>query len=128
MICKNKKCKKDFQKRNHDKRDKNKFCSSKCALTFVRTPTHQIMAAKKSALVMIAKYRGTGTKTYVKENGRHQHRVVMERIIGRKLGKKEIVHHIDGNKKNNDPSNLQLFKNQAEHISHHLKEGNGKLK
>lgn len=56
--------------------------------------------------------------TYVKLNGRHEHRVVMEKIVGRKLSKDEVVHHIDGNKHNNDPSNLQLM-SQSEHMRIH---------
>jgi len=44
----------------------------------------------------------------------------MEKMIGRKLRKGEIVHHKDGNKKNNKPSNLKLCKNQAEHAGLHL--------
>jgi hypothetical protein len=82
---------------------------------------HQVEAGKKGALVNIEKYRGTGTKAYVKENGENQHRIVMERMIGRKLKKNEVVHHIDENKKNNDPKNLLLFKNQSEHASYHIK-------
>ena len=58
-------------------------------------------------------------KTYQKYHGKHTHRVVMEQMIGRPLKKGEIVHHIDGNKRNNDPSNLMLFKNQSEHCKYH---------
>lgn len=131
LKCKGINCKKSFVKRispypSANKRDKNKFCSSKCALSVVRTKEHQSNAAKKAALVIIVKYRGTGTKTYVKENGRHQHRVVMERTLGRKLKKGEIVHHIDFNKKNNHLNNLILFKNQNEHARHHAKLKNKK--
>jgi hypothetical protein len=36
------------------------------------------------------------------------------------------VHHIDGNKRNNDPSNLQVM-TQSEHIKLHLREGGGRL-
>jgi hypothetical protein len=43
------------------------------------------------------------------------HRLVMEKKIGRYLTPIERVHHIDGNKQNNNPDNLQLFKNQSEH-------------
>ncbi len=99
--------------------EKGLYCSSRCALAAVRTRKHQSDAGKKGALVKIAQLRGTGTKTYVKEYGRHQHRVVMERMIGRRLRKGEVVHHIDENKKNNHPSNLVLFKSQAEHARHH---------
>lgn len=47
-----------------------------------------------------------------------QHRLVMERHLGRTLSPKEIVHHIDGNKQNNHIENLYLFASQAEHMSH----------
>jgi hypothetical protein len=78
------------------------------------------MAAKKAGLVIIAKYRGTG-KSYIVEMGRHQHRIVAEKKIGRKLKKGEIVHHKDGNPQNNKPNNL-LVMTQAEHAALHLKE------
>lgn len=39
----------------------------------------------------------------------YEHRVVMEKILGRKLGKYETVHHKDGNKANNSPDNLELW-------------------
>lgn len=48
-----------------------------------------------------------------------EHRYVMEQFLGRKLTKAEVVHHIDGNKRNNDISNLMLFANQAEHLKYH---------
>ncbi len=38
-----------------------------------------------------------------------QHRFIMEGIIGRPLAITEDVHHKDGNKSNNDPSNLVLI-------------------
>lgn len=46
----------------------------------------------------------------VRHNGRqvHEHRVVMESIIGRPLVRPEHVHHIDGDKLNNAPGNLVL--------------------
>lgn len=39
----------------------------------------------------------------------YYHRHVMEKYLGRKLDKKEHVHHIDGNRANNDIKNLQLL-------------------
>jgi hypothetical protein len=47
--------------------------------------------------------------------------VIAEQVIGRPLAKGEIVHHIDGNKQNNDPSNLQVM-TQSEHMKLHLAE------
>ena len=57
--------------------------------------------------------------TYKKNLGRHEHRVVMEKIIGRPLKSDELVHHIDGNQHNNDPSNLQLVSHE-EHARIHF--------
>lgn len=50
-----------------------------------------------------------------------EHRLVMEKKIGRYLKKNESVHHIDGNKLNNSSENLMLFKNNSEHMKYHAK-------
>ena len=50
------------------------------------------------------KQRGRGDgKTYIKFLGRHLHRVVAEKMIGRVLKPGEVVHHLDGNIRNNCP-------------------------
>ena len=58
-------------------------------------------------------------KGYTKYYGKHEHRVVAEWMLDRKLLPEEVVHHIDKNKRNNSPSNLMIFKNQKEHAKHH---------
>lgn len=40
-------------------------------------------------------------------------------MIGRPLEEREVVHHIDLNAKNNDPTNLYLFHEGGEHIGVH---------
>jgi HNH endonuclease len=37
-----------------------------------------------------------------------EHRLVMSRVVGRSLNRDEWVHHKDGNRQNNEPSNLEL--------------------
>ena len=46
-----------------------------------------------------------------------EQRIIMEKYIGRFLSMDEVVHHIDGNKLNNDLSNLKLMKD-SEHKSY----------
>jgi hypothetical protein len=66
-----------------------------------------------------AKYGKGSGKSYPKLYGRHEHRVVAEQMLGRKLRPGEVIHHIDGNKRNNDPSNLMVFSTQSEHAKFH---------
>lgn len=51
-----------------------------------------------------------------------EHRLVMEKAIGRVLLSTETVHHIDGNKLNNKLSNLKLIVSTSEHRKLHEKE------
>jgi predicted XRE-type DNA-binding protein len=47
-----------------------------------------------------------------------EHRLVMAEMLGRWLTSDEIVHHIDEDKQNNDPGNLEL-RTRAEHMRIH---------
>lgn len=53
----------------------------------------------------------------------YEHKLVAQKKIGRKLRDGEQVHHKDHNKENNDPENLIVMANNAEHQVHHRKKG-----
>lgn len=55
---------------------------------------------------------------YVDGKQKLEHRVVMEVKLGRKLTRKEVVHHKDGDGLNNNPLNLEVM-SQSEHRREH---------
>jgi len=45
-----------------------------------------------------------------------EHRLVVEHMRGRPLLRTEVVHHIDGDRQNNDPRNLEVFQSNGQHL------------
>jgi hypothetical protein len=50
-----------------------------------------------------------------------EHRLAMEKYLGRKLKSTEHIHHIDGNQRNNNIKNLILLSNSQHYKLHHNK-------
>ena len=114
-----------FQSPAQYRRSKNHFCSRKCHMVYMNrnlNPNRMTIEVRKK----LRKSRlGSGEgKTYTKTFGRHTHRIVAEQILGRPLKVGEIVHHIDGNKRNNDPTNLMVM-TQSEHCRIHFSKKGG---
>lgn len=127
MILKCEVCGKTFERLRCTEMN-HMFCSWECSQSFRKNnfselakklnPTRMTEEIKfKLRQVRLGKGEG---KAYAKTFGRHTHRVVAEEMLGRPLLEGEVVHHIDGNKRNNHPLNLMIFKTQAEHATWHL--------
>lgn len=87
------------------------------------TSTYMVSRLQKKHGVYVSDYK----EPVIRQDGYYgytsdkNHRNVMESIVGRKLERNEIVHHIDGNRTNNDPSNLCLM-TRSEHSALHRAE------
>ena len=72
------------------------------------------MSGKGYKLIHLPNHPRANNKGWV-----YEHYVVAEQKLGRYLQDKETVHHIDGNKTNNDPDNLIVFATSADHSGCH---------
>lgn len=104
------------------KASERSFCSPQCNM---KTMNEELNPDRMTVPVRLKirnsrLNKGKGD-SYEKTFGEHTHRWVAELKLARKLKPGEVVHHIDGNKRNNMPSNLMVFKSQKEHLEWHKK-------
>lgn len=75
--------------------------------------THRKAWGEANATGLSVKPNGYVEYTRGQHKGRAVHVVAMEQRIGRRLNLDEVVHHIDGDRSNNDANNLALMTRSA---------------
>lgn len=113
--CRNEIVKRRYEHRRHDLH----FCDNDCKHAyFVReqNPAWQGGVTEQSGYKMLR------TELGAKAPYTREHRVVAEKMLGRTLLSDEVVHHINGDRSDNRPENLQVM-TRSEHSRHHWEQG-----
>lgn len=113
IICKA--CNKEFNTWNK----KQIYCSLECRIKDKIGKNHHQWKGgkhitKRGYVAMCVKDHPNKHNSYYPE-----HRLVMEKHLGRYLKRTEVVHHINGNKLDNRIENLMLFPNNGVHRCYH---------
>lgn len=90
---------------------RGKFCSKKCSSDYRSEHTDSKQYYENGYLIQ-------HIKGYNKKGNAKVHRIIAEKMIGRKLMENEVVHHINGDRRDNREENLRVM-THSEHSSLH---------
>lgn len=117
-------CGKTFERLKCNMKRGKQYCSKKCL--YKSFPSGENASGWKGGRTIKKngnrKYISVYAPNHPNARGKRvfEHRLVMEKQLGRYLTDKEVVHHNRGIGLNNHIDNLRLFPNNAEHLSFEL--------
>lgn len=115
-------CKKVFEKSKFESKKYwkiKKFCSNKCAKLFHFKKNNawnkgkKINCGKENPFFKGGRYVSKAGYVMILAEGKgkyqYEHRIIIEKLLGRKLKRAEVVHHKNGIKTDNRIKNLELL-------------------
>ena len=98
---------------------KRKFCSRNCSFNWHKKSFEGAKSTCNGYIVIkVSTHPLANNRGYV-----YEHRLNMEKKLGRYLTRNEVVHHINGVKTDNRTENLEIFNSTGEHTTFHLLRG-----
>lgn len=92
-------------------RNQGTYCSRPCKYEGIRRREPKIGGKHITTAGYVSVYMGKGKRQL-------EHRLVMGKVLGRPLDRREEIHHINGNRRDNRPDNLRMV-SPSEHQKMH---------